>query len=240
QGLLAAACFAGAAFVWGRALRPSADGETRFLALWLGGALAFSICVNWHVNAADALLAAPPAILLLFRDAALRPGSRALGAWVAGMLAFSLLLTLSDVEQRGVYRTAAGEIARAIGTRPGQRWSVGQWGLQYYLEREGFRSVVPTPLADSHGVTQLEVGDWVASARNVSQLDVGDTLDRYRIEPVWGTSPASQIPLRTTHPDSGAGFYSHLGGYTPFAWSRAPLEKIGLGRVAGAPRPLHP
>ena len=43
----------------------------------------------------------------------------------------------------------------------------------------------------------------------------------------------SRLPLRTTNPDANAGFYSHHGGYTPFAWSDAPVE-----RVSGADAPL--
>jgi len=207
--------------------------EQRFLALWLAGALIFSLGINWHVNAADALLAAPPAILLLFRDAALRPGRRALGVWIAAALASSLLLAASDVAQRDVYRSAARSIAREIGDRPGGRWSVGHWGLQYYLEREGFRAVVPAQYERRYGRSTLAENDWVVSARNVPQLDVGRNMARYRIHPVWTQAFSVWLPLRTTHADSGAGFYSHRVGYTPFAWSREPLDRVGLGRVIG-------
>ena len=234
QAILGALCFAGATFVWARVLHPQrvrASREQRFLGLWLAGTLVFSLCVNWHVNAADALLAAPPLILLLFRDSALRPGRCALGAWVAGALVLSLLLAASDVAQRDVYRTAARDVALEIGDRPGGRWSVGHWGLQYYLEREGFRAVVPAQYERGYGRWALEKGDWVVSARNVSQLDVSGNMARYRIQPVWTRSVSAWLPLRTTHADSGAGFYSHRVGYTPFAWSRGPLEQIGLGRV---------
>jgi 4-amino-4-deoxy-L-arabinose transferase-like glycosyltransferase len=236
QAILGALCFAGATYLWVCVLRPRVARESpeqRLLALWLAGALLFSLGINWHVNAADALLAAPPAILLLFRDPALRPGRRALGVWIAAGLAFSLLLAASDVSQRNVYRSAARSIAREIGDRPGQRWSVGQWGLQYYLEREGFRAVVPAQHARSFGRSALEKNDWVASARNVSQLDVSRNMARFRIQPVWTRSFSVWMPLRTTHADSGAGFYSHRVGYTPFAWSREPLEQVGLGRVEG-------
>ncbi len=68
--------------------------------------------------------------------------------------------------------------------------------------------------------SQLQKGDWVVSARNVSQLDVGANTARYRIEPVWTRSVLARPPLRTAHADSGAGFYSHRAGYTPFAGSR--------------------
>jgi hypothetical protein len=234
QAILGALCFAGALYVWVRALRPRVareSGERRFLALWLAGALVFSLGINWHVNAADALLAAPPAILLLFRDAALRPGRRALGVWIAAALAFSSLLATSDVAQRDVYRSAARSIAREIGDRPGGRWSVGHWGLQYYLEREGFRAVAPAQYERHYGRSALAENDWVASARNVPQLDIRRNMARYRIQVVWTQAFSLWLPLRTTHADSGAGFYSHRVGYTPFAWSREPLERVGLGRV---------
>jgi hypothetical protein len=45
----------------------------------------------------------------------------------------------------------------------------------------------------------------------------------------------SGFPLRTTNPDAGAGFYSHHGGYVPYAWSAAPLDTIGLGQIVAGP-----
>ena len=36
--------------------------------VWLAGLLFFSWFLNWHVNAADALLAVPPIVLLIFRN----------------------------------------------------------------------------------------------------------------------------------------------------------------------------
>jgi hypothetical protein len=82
----------------------------------------------------------------------------------------------------------------------------------------------------------------------VSQLDVSRNLRRFRVLPVWSWTERAPVPLRTTNPDAGAGFYSHHVGYVPFAWSRAPLEEIGLGRIGsvaartgstgfGGPRP---
>ena len=44
-------------------------------------------------------------------------------------------------------------------------------------------------------------------------------------------NPRSWLPLRTTNPDAGAGFYSHHYGYVPFAWSREPFDHAGLGQV---------
>ena len=207
-----------------RALRTPVD---RFLALWLGGLVVFTAFLNWHVNAADALLAAPPMLLLLFRSDALRPTARSAALWVACMLPLSFLLGWADAGQANHYREIARKVAIEIGDQPGNRWFVGHWGLQHYLEREGFAPVVPPAL----GRTVLAEGDWIVSARNVSQLDVYSTLAPYTFRAVWTWRLESWLPLRTTNGDAGAGFYSHHSGYAPFAWSDAPVEVITLGRV---------
>jgi 4-amino-4-deoxy-L-arabinose transferase-like glycosyltransferase len=231
QAVLAAFGFAGGAWLALRCLaraRPAAAApEDRFLALWLAGLLVFSALLNWHVNAADALLAAPPLLLLLFRDAELCPSRRALGVWLAVMFPLAWLLAAADAEQGGVYRTAARRIAGEIGAQPGARWFVGHWGLQHYLEREGFSSVLP-PM---YGRSDLAQGDWVATARNVSQLDVSRDMSRYRLGEAFSWNFEAKLPLRTTNADAGSGFYSHHAGYVPFAFSLQPLDRVQLGRV---------
>ena len=237
ESIFCALAIAGACVVWGQALLPlrrlREHAEVAFLVCWLVGFLAFSWFVNWHTNAADALMAAPPALLLLFRDPQTRPSPGQVGVWIALLLPVSLLLTASDVEQRNAYRDTAGKIVREIGDAPGARWFVGHWGFQYYLEREGFRAVVPPQYERRYGVSEIERGDWIASARNVSQLDVSRTLDRFTMRIAWRFPVASSLPLRATQPDAGAGFYSHQSGYGPLAWSWAPVEEIGLAQVTG-------
>jgi len=191
------------------------------------------------VNAADALLAAPPLLLLLFRHAELRPGPRFVAACVAGQLALALLLATADAIQANFYRSAAERIAAEIGDQPGARWHVGHWGFQYYLAKQGFQSVLPP----QYGRSELAEGDWVASARNVSQLDVSRDMNRYRLREVWTWTRASPLPLRTTNADASGGFYSHHSGYVPFAWSTLPVDQVALGRVVavrGASSPLRP
>jgi hypothetical protein len=228
--VLAVACCAGGAFLWQGVLRPRdilASPEDRFLALWLGGLLVFSLFVNWHVNAADALLAAPPALLLWFRRPALRLGTAWLRGCAAAMLAFSLGLAVADTIQSNFYRSVAREIRAQIGDAPGERWFVGNWGFQHYLVAEGFRPVLPFALGDS----RLAVGDWLAAPRNVAQQEVGAHEQRYEVVEAGRFERSGDWPLRTTNPDAGAGFYSHRFGYTPFAWSRKAFEIVQLGRV---------
>jgi len=82
-----------------------------------------------------------------------------------------------------------------------------------------------------YGRSDLAVGDWVATARNVSQLDVSHNMERFALEQSWAWSFPTWLPLRATNADAGAGFYSHHAGYLPFAFSRQPLDRVQLGRV---------
>lgn len=239
EGVLGALGFGAAVLVWGlglwhafRSERP----EDRLLLLWVGGVACFSLFVNWHVNAADALLAAPPVLLLAGR-AGLAPSRRTAAGWAAVLLALSLTLVASDVRQRDLYREAAAAIAGEIGDAPGARWSIGQWGFQYYLSYQGFEPVRPPQFRGRFPGSVLEAGDWVATARNVSQLDVAGFMAAHGVRPVRVWTYPAPWPLRTTNPDAGGGFYSHHSGFVPFAWSRVPLEEIGLARITrAAPR----
>jgi 4-amino-4-deoxy-L-arabinose transferase-like glycosyltransferase len=236
ETVLAVLGFAGAFLLWGSCLRPSllrASALDRFLLLWLAGTLAFTAFFNWHVNAADALLAAPPVLLLWFRDAARRPGRRWLVASIAVTLPLSVMLAWADAIQANFYRTAARRVVAEIGEQPGGRWFVGHWGFQHYLERQGFQAVVP-PM---YGRSELFRDDWVVAPRNVSQLDVSVNMDRYELREMWRWERKTWLPLRTTNADAGAGFYSHHSGHVPFAWSRLPVETIQLGRVVGVRGP---
>jgi 4-amino-4-deoxy-L-arabinose transferase-like glycosyltransferase len=230
EAVLGALGFAGAFALWLACLAPARSlrsAEDRFLSLWLAGFLVWSLLLNWHVNAADALLAAPPLLLILFRHADLRPGRRFVAACVALQLALSLLLATADAIQANFYRSAAERIAAEIGSQPGARWHVGHWGFQHYLALQGFQAVLPP----QYGRSELHEGDWVASARNVSQLDVSRDMNRYRLREVWTWTETSPLPLRTTNADASGGFYSHHAGYTPFAWSTLPVDQVALGRV---------
>jgi 4-amino-4-deoxy-L-arabinose transferase-like glycosyltransferase len=227
---IAALGFAGGLFLWVLLLDPRRwwpDAIGRFLALWLVGWSFFSAFVNWHVNAADALLAAPPALLLLFRHPWLRPSAGFARSVAAVTLVFSLLLAWADAQQADFHREVAAEIEAEIGAEEGARWIVGSWGFQHYLERRGFSAVLPL----KQGGPELVAGDWLAAPRNVAQQDVASFRHRFGLKRVARWENTSWLPLRTTNPDAGAGFYSHRYGYAPFSWSTLPIEAVDLMRV---------
>jgi hypothetical protein len=230
EALLAAVSCAGAIVVWWMALRPErmrAAAEDRFLGLWLAGFLFFSVAVNWHVNAADALLAGPPALLLLYRSPKLAPSTATAIFGSAVSLVLALLLCQAEARQASAYRESAASIAAEIGDAPGARWFVGHWGLQYYLEREGFNPVSPLHFGES----PIAPDDWIVSSRNLTQIDVSATLRRFRVRSVWSWTSTWSWPLRTNNPDAGAGFYSHHVGFVPYAWDDNPIEEVSLGRI---------
>jgi len=236
QATFAVLAFAAGGFLWARLLlrwRPSQGPIDGFLVLWLAGFLCFAWFVNWHVNAADALLAAPPALLLLFRSAELRLPTRWTAIGASAMLVLSLALAAADAIQANFYRAVARSIVAEIGDRPGARWFVGNWGFQHYLEREGFRPVLPLAFAP----LELAPGDWLAVPRNVAQLEIGEHQRRAEVVAEGRWERTSLLPLRTTNLDATAGFYSHRLGYTPFGWSFEPVEQVQLGRVTRIRRP---
>jgi 4-amino-4-deoxy-L-arabinose transferase-like glycosyltransferase len=235
EAVLAAVGCAGAIYLWSLAIARFRESVLdRFLILWLGGITFWTLFLNWHVNSADALLAAPPALLLLFRSEVLRPPGRVAAIWVALMLPLSIGLVWADSVQGGAYRKVAARIVDEIGDRPGSRWFVGHWGYQYYMERAGFQAVVPPQYERWYGKSELEKGDWVSSARNVSQLDVSQNMHLYRIRGAWSWDENWWLPLRTANADAGASFYSHHGGYVPYAFSTKLIDTVGLGKVIGA------
>jgi len=234
EAVLGAAGFAGAFALWLRCLaaaRRRARALDLFLALWLLGFLVFSALVNWHVNAADALLAAPPLLLLLYRTPALRPPPRVAAAFAAASLAMAVLLAWAESEQAGAYRSAARQIAASLAGEEGARWYVGTWGFQYYLERDGFRGIPPRSFGEMQRRERRAPGDWIASARNTPQMDEKVQLAGLRFRGLRTWKQEFWLPLRTNHVDAGAGFYSHRLGYVPFAWYAGPLEEIGLARI---------
>jgi 4-amino-4-deoxy-L-arabinose transferase-like glycosyltransferase len=227
---IAALGFAGGLFLWLLLLDPRGWWPTpldRFLALWLAGWIVFSGLVNWHVNAADALVAAPPALLLLFRHPWLRPTPRFARVAAAASFGLAFLLAWADTQQADFHRTVAAEIAARVRPGEGARWMVGTWGFQHYVGRRGFSPVLPASL----GRPEIGAGDWIAAPRNVAQQDVAAFRDRYRLELVARWENRSWLPLRTTNPDAVAGFYSHRMGYAPFAFSTLPIEAVELMRV---------
>jgi hypothetical protein len=98
------------------------------------------------------------------------------------------------------------------------------------MEREGFRAL-PPPGHPPRGRTPLRAGDWVASARNVSQLDFGARLAPAAFRAIAHWERPGRGPLRVSHADSGASFWSHRIGYLPYAFGRAPLERFQLAQV---------
>lgn len=201
------------------------DAGTLLLALWLIGTFAFATLFNWTVNARSFLPMGPAvAILAARRIAEVRPrASRAALATalgVAGIL--GLGVAVADARSAGAARSAARELIEKTAGEGGQRWVRASWGLQYYLEAAGFRSIDPLR-------SRLAAGDLV-----VAPLDPRhDRVLPRELLALESTIPPQPLGILATMDASlGAGFYaSATFGPLPFAFGRPRSEEIGLFRV---------
>jgi hypothetical protein len=201
------------------ALRPS-PGRTLWLP-WLASGLALA-AAYWSVMARTVLLAVPPAIFLLAGLLEERFTARACRglclASLAAVLGLGLALSIVDFRYAGSQRELAREVSSRYLEQGRRVWFTGHWGLQYYLERAGARSLD----AGRGGWDEVRAGDVVVVPRvNANILRPSRRL----LADVTRSEVSSFLPLRLIC--SGrceAGFYSDVMGFLPFSLSREPVD----------------
>jgi hypothetical protein len=200
------------------------DAVSLMLALWLGSGFVFAAVLNWTVSARSFLPLAPMAAILVVRglkqknSAAEKPAAF---PWPLGIsTAVSLLIAAADFSLAHSVRAAAHQLAADYQPSTNKLWFQGHCGFQFYLEKSGAR-----PVDFSRSV--LAPGEIMILPSNNSNLvtpDAGDVENVAVLEfPVcpW---------LSTVHAATGAGFYG-AGGFLPFVFGPAPVEKYFVCRV---------
>jgi hypothetical protein len=141
--------------------------------------------------------------------------------WPLGIsTAVSLLIAAADFSLAHSVRAAAHQLAADYQPSTNKLWFQGHCGFQFYLEKSGAR-----PVDFSRSV--LAPGEIMILPSNNSNLvtpDAGDVENVAVLEfPVcpW---------LSTVHAATGAGFYG-AGGFLPFVFGPAPVEKYFVCRV---------
>jgi 4-amino-4-deoxy-L-arabinose transferase-like glycosyltransferase len=204
--IIAALGCAGGLFLWTSLLDPRhwwPEPIDRFLALWAGGWLVFSSGVNWHVNAADALLAAPPALLLLFRRAQLRPGPR----FARGCAAATLLRTsIARLRRRSTRGSERGR-ATAGSSAPGA--SSTTWGAVASPRCCPWSSARPRWRRETGsrrlGTSRSRTFRPSSTATSWSPSRASSSAARSRSGPPTSTRPAASTAIAwATHPSPGA------------------------------------
>ena len=193
------------------AWRKRREPDTLFLLAWIGiffaGALAF-----FFAGSARYLLpmAAPVAILA----SRLRPKWLALG--FGAQMALGLGLAAANYQHWDGYRNFA-ELVR--GPAAGHRvWVNGEWGLRYYLEKDGALPLTKTqPLRPGDIVVTSELG------RSVDVMGPGIPVLRASIRP--------RIPLRLIGLDSHSGYSTVSRGFWPFGVSTGIVDNLSAAMI---------
>ena len=205
-----------------------------FLLVWFFTVLGY-ILLLFPFSAARYLLPAfPPALMILLNDPAWHVSSRmqrvGIGAVLGCALLFSLASAHIDYRLAESYRNIADRTG-SIRSRAGQGtdiWYIGQWGMQYYMDRAGARYLYA-------GSDAPKAGDYVIVPQVAKLWSVSPALQE-RLVVVSTEAYDSPLPLRLFNNRSRAGFYAHFWGMLPFAFSAEPLEVFTIYRVAAKKR----
>lgn len=205
--------------------RPAEQRDAWFLALWLAGIVAYVYVLMPYVSVRYLLPLFPPVILIFMRGAeklfAGRPGrlyTLTAITLVLG-LAISIPASVADYRLAGTFRDMAKRFSRQYADNKDDVWFFGEFGMRYYMEREGFRYLVTDAVA--------KPGDLVIRSEEAAGIppnvilyppppEITDVVELITLE--------DEFPVRIRNPWAGAGFYSHRGGPVPIMPSGARID----------------
>ncbi len=200
--------------------------------VWVLSAAAVQLFLHWTVMARLVLFTVVPLIILMASRIESRWSENArtafFGASLAGVLSLTLSLAVVDHRFAGAHRAFARAAAERHSSSGSSLWFTGHWGLQYYLEEAGARS-----LDMAHGGwQQLLPGEKAIVARvNVMTLPPMPQLELLETKEVACLSPLRLMSAwggdYQVHA-SQAGFYSSYWGFLPYALSSEPLELFSV------------
>jgi hypothetical protein len=229
---------AGVALVWLplRDVLKQRDPESMALALWVFGAIVFTIYVNHLINARTLLPIAPALGILVARNVPAAAQGAAVKRFMqfaplAAGLVLSVWVLLGDYAVAENGRFAAKQAAARAKSDGVSLYYSGLWGFQYYVQRQGAR------------VFTVDGADWSEEVR--IHMQNGDLLaissdgrEKWRHPPSEFVdtefySYPNRFGVATYHPADEAGFYSHLAGIIPYKFGPDHREEYGLYRWDG-------
>jgi len=193
------------------------------LALGLALFAAAPVGLYQHLPSKYLLVSAPAAALLLARTAARRAplvAWRTAGITVAAGLVLAVLIIRADAAFADLGRRAADDLIATRTARGQTVWFAGHWGFQWYAERAGAK---PLTL---HGPAPRP-GDLAVSSQNALGAIIEVFQPRTLVTVLASDQPGGRIMSRA----AGAGFYSNVWGYLPWAWSDDVLDRYTLWRL---------
>lgn len=202
--------------------------ESALLVAWISGTFVFAAFINWTINGRSILPMVPAAGILVVRRMQLMKreakGTRTRLVWMplAASAAIALSVTWGDYAHAESAREAADTIRGRYVEKGFTVWFQGHWGFQYYMEREGGRSIDVQK-------SRLRPSDLIVSPENNTNLaslpeDFARVLTIVEV-PASGWVTAMQ-------PEKGAGFWAAVWGPIPFVLGEVPPERYEILEVA--------
>jgi hypothetical protein len=179
------------------------------LALWVLGTLAFAIFLNWTQSARTFLPAAPALGILVARRFSERGVYWGAGPWAAvGVCAvLAVGVAVADARWAGQVRDVAGQVGERWVGPEHRTFAMGHWGLQWYLEAEGVRTIDYRRDRLKPGDVLIEPGfSYAVRSPDADAFELIELLEH----PKGGV-------LHTMAPEIGVGF--HAGGGSPLPWA---------------------
>ncbi len=187
------------------------DADSALLLVWILGTLIFASIINWTVNARSILPAVPAVGILIVRRIESRGKLYSRRAWwwaVAPLIpaaALSIWVACADYALAGASRSAAAIAAAECKKSGGSLYSMGHWGLQYYVHLYGGAEFNLDTL-------NAQAGSVVAIAADNTNVP---SLPDIAFVPLKVIEVNTPWRMSTMMPH-GAGFYSDVFGPLPF------------------------
>ena len=205
------------------------------LLLWLAGAVGFCVAFAPFMAVRHVLLALPPVLLLLGRNARRAPPVPWVSVGTALTVTLGVLLALSDYRAAAVYKRFATSIAETHAGSGTVRFA-GHWGWQWYARQAG---LVQYDVAR----TQFAQGDRIVVPQGVNRQfraeDYGALLVPIE-ELVVPGGPLSWLRTMAQSPSGGFYSYSFATQVPPWFFSSMPLERFIVYRYEGRQEVSHP
>ncbi len=194
------------------AWRKRNEPDTRFLLAWIGIFFVSAAAVAFAVSARYLLPMAAPVVLLASR---LRTKWLAIGFGL--QMALSLGLAAENQQHWAAYRDYAAALQRVTGGR--RVWADSEWGLRFYLERDGALPLTATQV--------LRPGDIVVESELGRNVEVHAPVTP--VMKTWEMRPS--IPLRLIGLETGSGYSTVSRGFWPFGVSNGVVDRVSAVQV---------
>jgi len=201
--------------------------DSALLALWVLGTWVFATFLNWSNNGRSNLVLAPAVGILIVRrlasqrESGSQPGRIARHVALAAAAAVALGAVWSDFRWANDVREAANVLARKHAHAGRITYANADWGMQYYLEAGGVRTLD----LDRDYLLRGDILILSSNNTNPRRIAAEDARlidSRSHPEPVWGMTHSLAV---------GAGFYSSIIGPIPYAFGPAPPDRYDVWRV---------